>query len=401
MDSEEQKSETTEKGSEEVKKESNENILKQYEDLSPINLVDTVERYYHTFLPNQNKENLNILSSYKSKTNVKFQLIDFSLKKELTKKLELKFPTLQTLKIYGDYLFVADKSGSVFMYSVAKETELKVLTPPGLINYFATSVDVSPTAEFVLVGYSNGYISLWDTKKPSLIYTIKDLHTSRIALAQFSQIIEKKKFEIISSDMSGKLLKIVLSISIFKKSVQDFMIYKDDVPTYAITQFKPLRNKQIVIGAFCNINKIRVYILRPIFISFFEIERPDCYDENCTDIPDISFGWGCEPFETEDDYAQMKLDDTPRTNMIILAVSWGQLIRIYSLNIKGEDIILNGEGPKSYFVNNSPVIRLGFISPSIIYFFDKNAEVKIMLIHNMVNIIKKKRVNLFIIKELL
>ena len=378
MDSEEQKSETTEKGSEEVKKESNENILKQYEDLSPINLVDTVERYYHTFLPNQNKENLNILSSYKSKTNVKFQLIDFSLKKELTKKLELKFPTLQTLKIYGDYLFVADKSGSVFMYSVAKETELKVLTPPGLINYFATSVDVSPTAEFVLVGYSNGYISLWDTKKPSLIYTIKDLHTSRIALAQFSQIIEKKKFEIISSDMSGKLLKIVLSISIFKKSVQDFMIYKDDVPTYAITQFKPLRNKQIVIGAFCNINKIRVYILRPIFISFFEIDRPDCYDENCTDIPDISFGWGCEPFETEDDYAQMKLDDTPRTNMIILAVSWGQLIRIYSLNIKGEDIILNGEGPKSYFVNNSPVIRLGFISPSIIYFFDKNAEVKII-----------------------
>ena len=52
MDSEEQKSETTEKGTEEVKKESNENILKQYEDLSPINLVDTVERYYHTFLPN-------------------------------------------------------------------------------------------------------------------------------------------------------------------------------------------------------------------------------------------------------------------------------------------------------------------------------------------------------------
>ena len=26
-----------------------ENILKQYEDLSPIDLVDTIERYYHTF----------------------------------------------------------------------------------------------------------------------------------------------------------------------------------------------------------------------------------------------------------------------------------------------------------------------------------------------------------------
>ena len=128
MDNEEKNSEV-EKNTKEEKKESNENILKQYEDLSPINLVDTVERYYHTFLPNQNKENLNILSSYKSKTNVKFQLIDFSLKKELTKKIQPKISTIQTLKIYGDYLFVIDKSGSVYMYSVQKETELKVLTP--------------------------------------------------------------------------------------------------------------------------------------------------------------------------------------------------------------------------------------------------------------------------------
>ena len=378
MSTEEEKSNISESSTTEEKSSSNENILKQYEDLSPISLVDTVERYYHTFLPNQNKENLNILSSYKSKTNVKFQLVDFELKKQLTQKLEPKLKNIQTFKIYGDYLFVGDKSGSIFMYSVSKEVELKVLTPPGNLDYYATSVDVSPTAEFIIAGYSNGNIILWDTKKPSIVYTNKDLHNSKIILAQFSQIIEKKKFEIISSDMSGKLLKSTLTLSIFKKSIQDLMIYKDDVPTYAITQFKPLKNKQIVIGAFCNINKIRVYILRPIFVSFFEIDRPDCYDENCVDIPDISFGWGCEPFENEEDYAQLKLDENPRQNQIILAVSWGQVIRIYSLNIKGEDIILNGEGPKSYFINNSPVIRLGFISPSIIYFFDKNAEIKII-----------------------
>jgi hypothetical protein len=264
------------------------------------------------------------------------------------------------------------------MYSIEKEQELRVLTPPGKIDYYATSVDVSPTGEFIIGGYSNGNIILWDTKKSSIIYTNKEMHNSKIVFIQFSQIIEKKTFEIISSDMSGKLLKLVLSLSFFKKSIQDFIIYKDDVPTYAITQFKPLRNKPIVIGAFCNINKIRVYILRPILVSFFEIDRPDCYDENCVDIPDISFGWGCEPLENEEDYAQLKLDDTPRQNQIFLAVSWGQLIRIYSLNIKGEDIILNGEGPKSYFVNDSPVIRLGFISPSIVYFFDKNAQIKII-----------------------
>ena len=362
----------------ENEKTSENNILKKYEDLTPINLVDTVERYYHTFLPKQNRESLNILTTYKSTTNVKFQLLDFEFKKKISPILLPKIKHIQTMKIYGDYFFLTDNSSSVYMYSVSRESEIKVMTPPGKVDYFATSVDVSPNAEFVIAGYSNGYLILWETKKPSIIYTIKDLHKTKIIFGQFSQIIEKKKFEIISSDMNGKLLKSVFTNSLFKKSVQETLIYQDKVPTYAITQFRPLRNKQVILGAFCNINKIRVYILRPVFVPFFEVERPECYDENCTDIPDISFGWGCEPLENDTDSNLMKLDDIQRQNQILLAVSWGQVIRIYSMNIKDEDMVLNGDGAKCHFINNCAVIRLGFISPSIIYFFDKNAEIKII-----------------------
>ena len=374
MDSKENPSKISQK---EEKKISDENVLNQFEDLTPINLVDFVEKYYHTFLKNQNKENLNILSSYKSKNSLKFQLIDFSLKNRLTKILQPKISTIQTLKIYGDHLLLADQSGSVYMYSISKEAELQILTPPENINYYATSIDNSPNLEFVVIGYSNGNIILWDTKNLSIIYTIKDLYSSKILFIKFTKI-EKNCFEIISSDITGKVLKILITIGFFSKSVKDFMIYKDDAPTYDLTQFKPLRNKNIVIGAFFNVNKIKVYIIRPVLSYFFGIGRPDFYDENCTDIPDISFGWGFEPFKSEEDYVQMKFDQTTRTNKIFLAVSWGQIIRIYSLDIKGEDIVLNGEGPKSYFINDSPVIRLGFISPSIIYFFDKNEKVKII-----------------------
>ena len=48
------------------------------------------------------------------------------------------------------------------------------------------------------------------------------------------------------------------------------------------------------------------------------------------------------------------------------------------MNLKDEDMILNGDGAKCHFINNCAVVRLGFISPSIIYFFDKNAEIKII-----------------------
>ena len=305
MDSKENQSKNSPK---EEKNVSEENVLNQFENLTPINLVDSVEKYYHTFLKNQNKEYFNILSSYKSKSSLKFQLIDFSLKNRLTNILQPKISTIQTLKIYGDYLVLADQSGSVYIYSISKEAELKIITPPGNLNYYATSIDISPTSEFVVIGYSNGNIILWDTINLSIIYTIKDLHSSKIIFIQFTKV-EKNSFEIISSDMNGKVLKILISIGFFSKSAKDFMIYKDDAPTYAMTLFKPLRNKNIVIGAFCNVNKIKVYIIRPILVYFFGIDRPDCCDENCTDIPDISFGWGIEPFESEEDYSQMKLDN--------------------------------------------------------------------------------------------
>ena len=40
-----------------------------------------------------------------------------------------------------------------------------------------------------------------------------------------------------------------------------------------------------------------------------------------TDIPDISFGWGCEPLENDLDNTVMKLDETQRQNQILLAKS--------------------------------------------------------------------------------
>ena len=84
MEKDENEIKQTEPEKVENKKEEtkNENILKQYEDLSPIDLVDTFERYYHTFLPSFDKDSLRILSSYKSKTNVKFQLLFFDSKKK-------------------------------------------------------------------------------------------------------------------------------------------------------------------------------------------------------------------------------------------------------------------------------------------------------------------------------
>ena len=96
------------------------------------------------------------------------------------------------------------------------------------------------------------------------------------------------------------------------------------------------------------------------------------------EVPDISFGWGCAPLEFDDNIQQKKLSENLRENSIILAVTWSNVITLYSMKIQNDDLVLNGDGPISYFINNAPVVRLGFVSSSIIYFFDEKGTIKIM-----------------------
>ena len=360
---------------EEPKKE---NILKQYEDLSPIDLVDTLERYYHTFLPSSDKDSLHILSSYKSKTNVKFQLLFFDTKKNLTYTLKSKIRNITCLKIKEDNLLAGDKEGNVILYSIEKGIEIKSYTPPEkVIDFYPTSIDSTPNLDFIVIGYSNGFISLWDGHKPQLLYTIKNVQKTKIVVVQFSSISEKKYFEFLSTDESGQLLKITLTLKMLRKTAQDLLIYKDSVPTYGMTQFRPIRDKPIILGAFANVNKIRVYILRPVLTPFFEIPKPDYIPDDDNLVPDISFGWGCPPLEFNDLVENQGIEQI-RENTIILAVTWNNVIYIYSMRIQGEDMVLCGDGPTSYFVNDSPIVRLGFVSPSIIYFFNESGMIKIM-----------------------
>ena len=378
MEKDENEIKQTEPEKVENKKEEtkNENILKQYEDLSPIDLVDTFERYYHTFLPSFDKDSLRILSSYKSKTNVKFQLLFFDSKKNLSFTLKPKIRNITCLKIRERNILVGDKDGSVILYSMEKGVEVKTYLPQEKnLDYYPTAIDCVPNLEFIVIGYSNGYISLWDGNKAQIIYTIK-VQKTKIFIVQFSYLSEKKYFEFLSTDESGQLLKISLTLKFFKKDVKDDTIYKDDVPIHAMTQFRPIRDKPIVLGAFASSNKIRVYILRPQNIPFFDIPKPDFVPDDTNLVPDISFGWGCPPLEY--DMAEKQGIEQIRENTIIFAVAWHNVIILYSMKLQEDDIVLDGDGPISYFVNDSPIVRLGFVSPSIIYFFNEKGMIKIM-----------------------
>ena len=53
------------------------------------------------------------------------------------------------------------------------------------IYFNPTSIDIIPNLKFIVIGFSNDDISLWDGLKPQLIYTIKNIQKSKILAVQF------------------------------------------------------------------------------------------------------------------------------------------------------------------------------------------------------------------------
>ena len=363
-----------------------ENLLKQYDDLRPLKFVDTIEKgYFNTYLQNSKKDSLHILASYKNKHNVKLELLEFELKPQISSKLNKKPNQINCLKISENFLFSGDKDGICRKYNIETGKELKKYSNTENESE-VTAIDTINEQNLLLLGYLNGTISIFDLETKiinNLIINIKEIHFTKITAVKFIEASsDKKKFEIFSADEEGQVMQISINKTLIvtkkKKNVQENILYKETEPTFGIIKFTPIINEKGItqkLYGFLNINKIRIFTIFSTSqknFPIFEINKPSYIENN--DVPDLSFGWGCLPLQ--DNTIQKKLAESTRKKEILLSVAWGNVISLYMINISGEKTIY--KGPLGYFENGCSVIRLGFLSPSIIYFFDKNAQLKIL-----------------------
>ena len=350
--------------------EKTENLLNKYTTLTPLNLVNTIETLYHTIIHNTKFDALHTLSSYKSKHNIKFDLLDFELKKKVSEKIVKNMKNINCTKVTENYLFTGDNDGIVHMYYIETGEENKIFSIPQFNS--PISVIENKGNEFLLTGHNDGTINLFDIKKGSLLHSLKEIHSTKILALKFI-IVEKNIFKFISSDEEGQVMEINFSSKLknLKKKSLNTLIFSDSEPTYAITKFSPYEGESKSFLAFASLNKVKLYSLEPKLEFIFELKKPDYVEEN--DIPDISLGWGNRP---QPQASKKKLSESIVNKEIFLAIAWGNVILFYIITIKGENFI--HEGPIGYFENNISIVRLGFISSSIIYFFDKTAQLKII-----------------------
>ena len=341
------------------------NILESCSELKPLKLVDTIEHFYHSFLDKSEKDNFLILSTYKNKHQRKFDLIDFEIKTQNSKIIK-KIKDINCIKIFGEVLFLGLKDGYVYMYQIETGLEKDSF---GIENFNipVSAINIKEDS-YLIVGYENGVINIFDIKNKTLIKNIVNIHKTKIIALEYI-LIEKNNIQLISSDEEGQVININSYNGFLSKKTVGNLIYKDTEPIYTIIKFKPFEEKKITIFGFCSPNKICLYNskLSPII----EIKKPKY--ANREDIPDIDIGWGIPPQISDEIFT---INNKTIKNQILFIIGWGRVITINSIIIKGDNI--RCEESIGFYQNKFPIIKLGFFSPSILYFFDENKQLKVL-----------------------
>ena len=345
-----------------------ETILSGCTDLYPLKLVDTIERLYHTIINKAEYKSLNTLSKYKENNDINYSLIEINKAQPSSKIIE-KMKNINCIKVTEEYLFTGDNDGFVYMYEIKRGLETEGFGVKGKNS--PVSVIENKGNDYLLVGYENGTINLFDIKKVALIKSIIDIHKSKILALKLNSI-EKSSFHFISSDEEGQVMLVTSSNSFLSKKTVGNIIYQDNEPTFAITKFKPYDSLKLSLLAFASPTKVRLYALEPKLLSIYEIKKPNYVESN--DIPDISMGWGICP--VPEGTSHKKLLEMKRDKEILLAVGWGNAIVLYKIIVKGESAHI--KEPIGFFANNNSIVKLGFFSSSIIYFFDSTAQIKVL-----------------------
>ena len=345
-----------------------ENLLNEYSSLNPLNLVNTIETLYPSIINSSKLDSLNTLSSYKSSHNIKFDLLDFELKKNISEKLKTILEEITCTQVSEQSFFIGNDKGLVKMYEIENGNELKTFSVPQMNS--TVSVLENKGNEYIFVGYNDGTINLFDIKKGNLLNSFKEIHSSKILSIKFINY-DKNIFKIISSDEEGQTILTTFTISKLKKKPITSLIIKNTSPIYTTIKFNPIENDPKCLLGLASMDKVFLYSLEPKLEKIFELKKPEYVEEN--EIPDISLGYGGRPSSQT---GKKKLSEGGGNKETFFAIAWGNVILFYSIKLKADIFI--PEGPIGFFENNIGIMRLGFISASIIYFFDKTAQLKII-----------------------
>ena len=403
---------------------------KEFSKLNITYPLDYINKYEIKNYENNNiiTEKTFLLSEYKKKANLQYNVMKFSKKQKLFYRLNKDKSQITCLYSRNGIIFSGNKEGIIKTFSSEKEYEYKTFKSQELQNIVnmdksVLCIDCSPNNDVFFTGHGNGFIILWDTIGVNVKKIVSNAHDNSILEIKFVKF-NPGFYSILSSDINGKVNLINISEGYFLTSVDINLVINRNTPCYLIkTSYfsdeekktyninEETNNTLCVIG---NEESIEIFIIDPysnskkrMIKSIIVLSNPsNKINDNDIKYPDASFGCGYTPYFVDtginnDDSLNSTQDNSNNNSFInnnnnnfndnnisninsngfnfsktqvLLALSWFCKITVYALPIINKKI----EFPMliGYYYNKLPIMRINFFSNSILYFFDEEKKIK-------------------------
>ena len=348
--------------------------------LSPFDLVNYIE----SKIPDKEyreQKDLFPLKIYESEKTTKYTISELNPQDNLASQIyaEEKNPIFSMA--IKDKIIFSDQLGNIKFYSLKEKKITKILQYPlknTQVRYKSYSMDISKDESLSFVGYENGEIAVFDKAKCKQI--IKTGYTFNILNIKIIQETKKpKKFLLLSSDAKGNVITITLkgkTFGNFEETIVPLCQNNPNTPYYLIylLNFKEdeiIANKSLselhITFALANSENVVLYSYNNEFKILYSFNKPKYIKENC--LPDILMGLGKQPSINESTEGDAEL-------LLLFLISWEKVIYLNVLPILNktlEAVIANG-----YYVNEIPIVRIGFLNLSTVYLIDKEGNFKIL-----------------------
>ena len=313
------------------------------------------------------------LKKYEAERKPSFTLSELNLKDDLASKIYTEEKGFIFFTAFENKIVFSDDSGNIKFYSLKDKKVVLLLTNP--TNWKSYAMDIITEKSLSLVGYENGQIAIFDKTKGKLLNKENNQNIINIKV-----IDHKDQIQALFSDIKGNVMLINIKkgniFTGFNAQIEKICQSNENAPFYIINPLN-LKAKELATKKYLNdIDKMIVlanpekavfYTYSDKFKVFDTFIKPKYIKNNS--LPDVCLGLGKQPslnVSTEED-AEL---------LLLYLISWDKYIYLSVVNIMNkhiEFILLNG-----YYINEEPIVRIGFFNLSTVYRIDKKGFFKIL-----------------------